>query len=62
MLEMRVRYASLDIEYYGLVVFGPPPLLIDVPRIAFPDLKERAIVVYSVGDVLHRELETIPMP
>ena len=59
---MRVRYASLDIEYYVLGVVGPVPLLIDVPRIAFPDLKERAIVVYSVGDILHKELETIPMP
>ena len=59
---MRVRHASLDIEYYVLVVSSPPPLLIEVPGIAFPDLKERAIVVYSVGDVLHRELETISLP
>jgi hypothetical protein len=57
---MRIRYyVSLDIESCILVVCCPPPLLIEVSLIALPDLKLRAIVVYSVGDVLrNRELET----
>jgi hypothetical protein len=39
--------------------FYPRPLLIGVPRRALPDLNLRPIFVYSVGDVLHKELETI---
>jgi hypothetical protein len=37
------------------------PLLIGVPRAALRDLKLRPILVYSVGDVLQKELETIPL-
>lgn len=37
-------------------------MLIEVPRKTLPDLNLRPILVYSVGDVLHKKLEMIPLP